>query len=100
MRPVSESPIPGPRAEYERRLAQRRARVDAGDRRALLMARIAAGLLVIWMGMAWVSCDRQTLSRRWLLAPSALLVLALVARARALRARARAARAARFYERG
>jgi hypothetical protein len=64
------------------------------------MARIVAGLLVIWMGMAWASCDRQALSRRWLLAPSGLLVLALVARARAMRARARAARAARFYERG
>jgi hypothetical protein len=100
MRPVSESPIPGPRAEYQRRLAERQARVDAGDRRALLMARIVAALLVIWMGMAWASCDRQALSRRWLLAPSALFVVALVARARALRARAVATRAARFYQRG
>jgi hypothetical protein len=97
---VSESPKPSPHAEYARRLTDRRARVDACDQRALLMARIVAVLLVIWMGMAWASCDRHALARRWLLAPSALLVLALAARGRALRARAQALRAARFYERG
>lgn len=97
---MSESPNPDPRAEYARRLADRRSGVDAGDRKALLMARMVAVLLALWLGMAWASCDRQALPRRWLLAPSALLVAALVVRGRALRARDRAARAARFYQRG
>jgi len=97
---MSENPNPDPRAEYARRLADRQARVDAGDRRALLMARIVAVLLVVWLGMAWASCDRQGFSSRWLLAPSALLLVALAARGRAMRAREQAARAVRFYQRG
>jgi hypothetical protein len=99
---VNESPHTdsGPRAEYARRLAQRRASVDAAERRALLMARIVAGLLVIWVGMAWASCEGPRISTRWLMAPSVLLVAALVARGRAMRARSKAERAARFYERG
>jgi hypothetical protein len=99
---VNESPTPesGPRREYAQRLEHRRLRVEERERHALLMARLVAALLTVWLGMAWASCDRHQFTSYWLLLPTALLIAALVRRGRALRERDRAGRAVRFYERG
>jgi hypothetical protein len=88
------------RVEYTRRLAERKERIEASDKRAVLFARLLAVAVVLWFGVSWRSCDKGELSRAWLWVPTGLVLAALVARSRALRARAEAERAARFYQRG
>lgn len=93
------SPPPGPAADYQARLADRRARVARHEAQHV---RLSTLRLVIALGtiglLAWLASAVPL----WVLLPVPLLVFAAVAlvHGRVLNARDRAARAAAFYERG
>ncbi|HEY8516020.1 MAG TPA: DNA mismatch repair protein MutS [Candidatus Binatia bacterium] len=89
-----------PRREYESRLAERRTRLAAAERRnrALGLARLAT--FVAGVVLAWLAIDRAALPLAVLLVPIATFAALVLWHVRVRRERERAAGAVRFYERG
>jgi hypothetical protein len=89
-----------PRAEYVRRLADRRAaaarqaRLDLWVSNARLATIAAAGLV------AWLAWRAGAIAPWWIAAPAAVFLLLVVTHGRVIRSRRRAERAAGFYETG
>jgi MutS-like protein len=88
-----------PRAELERRLAARRAEVDAHERRDRLVAWARLAAFAAGIAIAWTALASHALSLRWLAVPLATFVALAVLHDRVFRARARARRAIAFHER-
>jgi len=92
--------IPGPRDEYERRLADRRERVAAIDRTHLHLSNarlLTAGIAAL---LAWLAFARGAVPGYALLAPALAFAILVVVHARALERGEHARRAVRLYERG
>ena len=92
--------VEDPRSIYDARLAERRARIAAGERRHRVLgywqlAAAAAGAALVWMALV-----ERTLSILWVLAPLAAFVALVAVHDRLLRSLDRRRRAARFFERG
>src|SRR5437899_186830 len=94
------APTTGPREEYVRRLADRRAeaarqaRIEIAISNGRLAAAVAAAIL------GWLAFYEGSLSGWWLIAPAALFSVLVVVHDRVIERRLRLARAAAFYEAG
>ncbi len=89
-----------PRAEYDRRLADRRARIAALDRINFIISNIRLGIAGVGAALLWMAAVRASISFTWpFLAWLAFAVLAVI-HARRLRRFERAQSAERVYLRG
>ncbi|HZI93096.1 MAG TPA: DNA mismatch repair protein MutS [Patescibacteria group bacterium] len=95
-----ESHRPDPRAEYTRRLDDRRAAAARQARLDLRMSNARLAVIVAAALVAWLAWGAEVLSAWWLVAPMLGFVLLVVAHERVVRARRRCERAVAFYERG
>jgi len=89
-----------PKAEYERRLALGRDRVEQLDRRHLVISNLRLALFVTFTVILWLALARSVLSAAWVLAPALAFGMLLVVHARLLNRTERSRRAYRLYERG
>ncbi len=87
-----------PRAEYERRLGERRRKASEKARRHLLLSNSRLAVFLAAAVMTWLAFESRLFSPLWLLAPGALFLLLVVIHSRVLREKGTAERAVRFYE--
>lgn len=88
-----------PRVEYESRLAARRARANALDRRSDWISNVRLVVFVAALALAWLTFGMKQASPWWLLVPALFFAILVVAHDYALRAKARADAIVAFYER-
>jgi hypothetical protein len=89
-----------PAAEYGRRLAERRTRIDRLDRSHLLLSNLRLVVFGAFVAVLWLAIIRSALSPFWILAPAVVFGGLLVVHARVLNRAERARRAHRLYQRG
>jgi MutS-like protein len=92
--------VSDPKAEYERRLALKRDRVEQLQRRHLVISNLRLALFVTFAVILWLALARSALSAAWALAPVVAFCVLLVVHARLLNRAERSRRAHRLYERG
>ena len=89
-----------PRDEYERRLADRRARVAAIDRAHLNLSNARLVLAAIFVLLLWLALGPAATSPLWPIAAAVGFGALVVVHARTIERGERARRAARMYQRG
>jgi MutS-like protein len=89
-----------PRAEYERRLTERRERIAALDRVNLLISNARLGLAAVGAVLLWMAFVRATISPAWPMAIGVAFGLLAFVHARQLNRFERAQAAERVYVRG
>lgn len=89
----------GPREDYARRLASRRASLSEAVRRHVMFGNLRVAALAAVTAAAYAAFAREWLSPWWLLAPAAAFFWIGGRLEQAVRARSRSARAVAFYER-
>src|SRR5262245_10561801 len=87
-----------PRAEYTRRLEQRRRDAARHASADLAFSGARLGVVISAVLMAWLSLGSGLFSARWLIAPVALFLVLMFLHDRAIKRRRRAERAAALYE--
>jgi hypothetical protein len=92
--------VTDPAAEYGRRLAERRARIDRLDRSNLLLSNLRLVVFGAFVALLWLAIMRSALSPYWILVPAGVFGALLVVHARVLNRAERARRAHRLYQRG
>ena len=100
---MCEPPAPAPtsiRAEYERRLALRRASEAAARRRAARISNARLAVFAAGIALAWLAFAAHRLSGHWLWAAGLLFLVLVLWHDRVLRRQAAAGRAVRWYEDG
>ncbi len=99
--PESDQNLGGaPRAEYARRLEERRAAAAARRRIESILSNARILTFVAAGAIAWLAFGLHALSTGWLAAPATVFAALIVAHERVIRARRRFERAAEHYERG
>ena len=93
-------PLVSPHAEYQARLAARRAEEERLGRAERRLSNARLAVFAAGLGVAWLVFGRAALAGAWLAAPIAGFLALVVAHDRVITRRRRAARAAAFYERG
>ena len=88
------------RAEYERRLALRRASEAAARRRAARISNARLAVFAAGIALAWLAFAAHRLSAHWLWAAGLLFLALVLWHDRVLRRQAAAGRAVRWYEDG
>jgi len=89
-----------PRAEYTRRLTDRRADAAREARLDDAAVRARQALVALAAVLAWLAYWSHAISPWWLAAPAGVLVVLAVAHGRVIRRRRLAERRVAFYERG
>jgi len=92
--------VNGPREEFERRLAERRARIAALDRINLVISNIRLTLGVAGVALSWMAFVRASISPLWPLGAWLAFGVLAVIHAKRLHAFERAKAAERVYVRG
>jgi len=89
-----------PRAEYERRLHERRQEQARQDRLHLALSNARLAVVIAAAVMAWLVFESQMLRAGWLAIPALVFLVLVAVHSRVEAARDRAAGAAGHYERG